>query len=73
MVSAEKAEGADLDLDLDLDVDTDNYATAAAEDTPPTTDSSRTALSDEDFEKTRAGYRAKIEGGDVSTPINTVL
>lgn len=63
MISAEKAQAADLDMDLD--VDTDNYATAAAEDTR--TDSARTALSDEDFEKTRAGYSAKIENGDVSS------
>jgi len=62
MVSTEKAEAADMDLDLD--VDTDNYATAAVEDTP--TDSARTALSSEDYEKTRATYRAKIDTGDVS-------
>jgi len=62
MVSAEKAKAADIDLNLD--VDTDNYATAAAEDTP--TDSDRTALSEEDFEKTRATYSAKIDTGDVS-------
>jgi len=62
MVSAEKAKAADLDLDLD--VDADDYATAVVEDTP--TDSARTALSEEDFEKTRASYSAKIDTGDVS-------
>ncbi|GAB7345508.1 hypothetical protein MBLNU457_3826t1 [Dothideomycetes sp. NU457] len=67
MISAEKAEAADLDLD----VDTDNYATVAAEDTP--TDSARTALSNEDFEKTRANYRAKIENGDIYKSLPSLL
>ena len=48
------------DMSLDVDVDADNYAEAAAEDVPV----DRTFQSEEDFQKQKAGYSAKVDQGD---------
>ena len=47
------------DMSLDVDVDADNYAEAAAEDV-----TDRTFQSEEDFQKQKAGYSAKVDQGD---------
>ena len=47
------------DMSLDVDVDADNYAEAAAEDV-----TDRTFQSEEDFQKQKAGYSAKVDQGN---------
>lgn len=47
---------------LAIDVGTDDYAETAARDTPSTVD--RTFQSEEDFQKQKASYSAKIQNGN---------
>ena len=50
---------------LDIQVDADDYAETAAGDTP--TNNDRTLVTEEQFQQTKATYRAKIDSGSVCT------
>ena len=50
---------------LDIQVDADDYAETAAGDTPTSND--RTLVTEEQFQQTKATYRAKIDSGSVSS------
>ncbi|KAF2155540.1 hypothetical protein K461DRAFT_75228 [Myriangium duriaei CBS 260.36] len=57
---------------LDIEVDADDYATTAANDDPaPTQD--RTHVSEEQFQQTKATYRAKIDTGSIYKSLPTAL
>lgn len=56
---------------LSIDVSSDDYATAAVEDAPAAVP--RGHQTDEDFEATKAAYRARLENGDVRCILDLIV
>ncbi|KAJ9619632.1 hypothetical protein H2203_008413 [Taxawa tesnikishii (nom. ined.)] len=56
---------------LSIDVSSDDYATAAVEDAPAAVP--RGHQTDEDFEATKAAYRARLENGDIHKELESSL